>query len=180
MNLLTQETNNIPWHRLTTAYGRGADIPLFIKTGQYEQVTNLIEHQGTLWQVTPWALLLLLKELAGKMPEDVFSEEIELYLTVANTMNIAYMNAEHTVETMNDLLNEKFLWPESEEDDEEWWEQEEPPGYEPEPFLGYYYFSFLLLKEAVPIFTAILNGNEKLAPAVQEMLHLLKPEDIRG
>ncbi|UNK18420.1 hypothetical protein MNQ98_29155 [Paenibacillus sp. N3/727] len=176
MNALAQTTNSVPWQRLTTAYGRGTDIPRLMEKGQYEELANLIEHQGTLWQTTPWVLFMLLRELAKQKPEKVSSEEVELYLAVASAITVEYMDSQNTVETMSELLDEEYLWPENEEEDELRWEEEEPPGYETEVFFSYYYFSYLLLMDAVPVFTAIMNGNDKHAPAIRELLLLLEPE----
>lgn len=177
MNSLTHLTDSIPWQRLTTAYGRGTDIPRLIETGQYEELASLIEHQSTLWQTTPWVLLILLQELAKQRPEQVSSQEIQLYLAVASAINVDEMDSQNAVETMNELLDEKYLWPEDEEDDELWWEEEEPRGYEQEAFFSYYSFSYLLLKDAIPVFTAIMKGNDKLAPAIQELLLMLQSKD---
>lgn len=177
MNSLTHMTNNIPWQRLTTAYGRGTDIPRLIETGQYEKLANLIEHQSTLWQTTPWVLLILLQELAKQKPEQVSSQEIQLYLAVASAINVDEMDSQNAVETMNELLDEKYLWPEDEEDDELWWEEEEPRGYEQEAFFSYFSFSYLLLKDAIPVFTAIMEGNDKLSPDIGELLLMLQPEE---
>jgi len=171
--------SNIPWQQLTTAYGRGTDIPRLIETRQYKELANLIEHQSTLWQTTPWALLFLLRELPTRKPEEVTSEEVELYLSVASAITLKYMDSATTYQTMNELLDEKYLWPENEEDDELHWEDEEAPGYEKEAFFSYYYFSYLLLKEAAPVFMAIMNGNDTLAPAIQELLLRLNPESDR-
>ncbi|GMX65754.1 hypothetical protein Elgi_50250 [Paenibacillus elgii] len=176
MSSLAQTINSVPWQRLTTPYGRGTDIPRLIEMGQYKELADLIEHQSTLWQTTPWVLLMLLRELAKQKPENVSSKEIELYLAVASAITVEYMDSQNTVETMNDLLDEKYLWPEDEEEDELRWEEEEPPGYEKDVFFSYYYFSYLLLKDAVPVFTAIMNGNVKHAPAIQKLLLLLEPE----
>lgn len=178
MNTLAQATNSVPWQRLTTAYGRGTDIPRLIETEQYKELANLIEHQSTLWQTTPWTLLMLLRELSKQKPEKVSSNEIELYLTVASAITMKHMDSQNTVETMNELLDEKYLWPENEEEDELLWEEEEPPGYDQEAFFSYYYFSYLLLKDAVPVFSAIMNGNDQYAPAIRELLLLLQPEDV--
>jgi len=177
MNMQTLTIDHIPWQRLTTAYGRGTDIPRLIATKQYEELTNLIEHQSTLWQTTPWTLLMLLRELAEQNPKDVSTEEIELYMTVANAITVEYMDSQQTVATMNELLNEKYLWPEDEEDDEIQWEEEEPPGYESEAFFSYYYFSYVLLKDASPVFTAIMNANEQHAPAIRELLQWLTSQN---
>ncbi|GEC89390.1 hypothetical protein [Brevibacillus brevis] len=176
MNSLTHLTNDIPWQRLTTAYGRGTDIPRLIETGQYAELANLIEHQSTLWQTTPWVLLILLQELAKQKPERVSSQEIQLYLAVASAINVDEMDSQNTVETMNELLDEKYLWPEDEEDDELWWEEEEPRGYEQEAFFSYFSFSYSLLKDAIPVFTEIMEGNDKLAPDIRELLLMLQSE----
>jgi len=69
--MLNQRIPNIPWQQLTTPYGRGTAIPQLIEQEQYQKLAELIEHQGTLWQVTPWVLLILLKKLANKNMEDV-------------------------------------------------------------------------------------------------------------
>jgi hypothetical protein len=34
----------------------------------------------------------------------------------------------------------------------------------------------VLLREAIPLFTAMMNGNDKLAPAIAELLLLLDAE----
>ncbi|MFE0558735.1 hypothetical protein ACFW1P_22720 [Paenibacillus sp. NPDC058910] len=178
MKALAQTTTSIPWQRLTTAYGRGTDIPRLMETGQFEELANLIEHQGTLWQTTPWALLILLRELAKRTPEQVTSEEVELYMAVASAITVEYMDSQHTLETMDKLLDEKYLWPKNEEEDESRWEEETPPGYESEAFISYYYFSYALLREAIPLFTAVMNDNDKLAPAIAELLLLLEAEEL--
>jgi len=177
--LSTRTVDSIPWQRLTTAYGRGTDIPRLIETKQYEELANLIEHQSTLWQTTPWALLILLGQLAEKTEkrqEQVTSEEIALYSAVASAILVDYMNPQDTVETMERLLAEEYLWPECEEDDEMSWEEEEPPGYEKRPFFSYYYFSYLLLREAIPVFTRIMNDNDQQAAAIRKLLSMLDPE----
>ncbi|KMZ43580.1 MULTISPECIES: hypothetical protein [Bacillales] len=180
MNSLTHLTNNIPWQRLTTAYGRGTDIPQLIETGKYDELANLIEHQSTLWQTTPWVLLILLQKLSKQKPEQVSLQEIQLYMAVASAINVDEMDSQNAVETMNGLLDEKYLWPEDEEDDELWWEEEEPRGYEQETFFSYFSYSYLLLKDAIPVFTAIMEENDKLAPAIQELLLMLQSEGERA
>ncbi|UUZ81758.1 hypothetical protein LJK88_45480 [Paenibacillus sp. P26] len=176
MNALPQTIDGIPWRRLTTAYGRGTDIPRLIQTGQFRELADLIEHQSTLWQVTPWVLLILLRELPKREPDKVTSEEINLYLAVASSITADYYEAGPPAGTMNELLDEQYLWPENEEEDELLWEEEEPPSYEPQPFFSYYYYSHSLLKEAEPVFLSIMNDSGRLAPAIQELLLLLRGE----
>ena len=55
---------DVPWHRLTTAYGRGTEFPAYltvleqmhdlssVKESLYKLTINM-EHQSTLWHATP-------------------------------------------------------------------------------------------------------------------------------
>ncbi|WP_044356392.1 hypothetical protein [Paenibacillus sp. E194] len=174
MNSKLASLDCIPWQRMTTAYGRGTDIPQLIEEGQYHELANLIEHQGTLWQVTPWVMLVLLQKLAdrARQPDQITENEMTPYAAVASALAFQDMEAGQAVDKMEDLLEEKYLWPESEEEDEEQWEEGEPLGYDPIPFFSYYYYSYDILKQAVPTFTAIKNGNRQLAPTIDEILQL--------
>ena len=61
---------DVPWHRLTTAYGRGTDFPVYFETlskmddlkaaknALYELTTNM-EHQSTLWHATPFGMIFM-------------------------------------------------------------------------------------------------------------------------
>ncbi|WP_144788220.1 hypothetical protein [Lysinibacillus fusiformis] len=49
-----------------------------------------------------------------------------------------------------------------------------PRLIEQEAFLGYYYFSFLLLQEATPVFTAIKARTKSTTEELAELLALLK------
>ncbi len=174
MEAFEQLHPNIPWQRLTTPYGRGTDIPRLIETGQFESLAELAEHQGTLWQVTPWVLLELLRGLELRGPKEAASGEIRVCLNVASALSDQDLGLEHPVTSMNELLNEKYLWPEDEEEDELEWERGEPTGYDPEAFFSYYYYSDFLLKQARPLFEDIMRVNSDLAPEVLELLELLK------
>ena len=64
------KVTDVPWHRLTTAYGRGTDFPAHlaaleqmcdletVKKSLYELTTNM-EHQSTLWHATPFGMVFL-------------------------------------------------------------------------------------------------------------------------
>lgn len=58
-------------------------------------------------------------------------------------------------------------------EDELEWEEDTPKGYEQQAFLGYYYFSHLLLQEALPIFTAIHAYNKEATKDLDELLTVL-------
>lgn len=174
LNVNEIKRSEIPWERLTTAYGRGSELPLLMDQGDFEEVANLIEHQSTLWQVTPWVLLFMLRDLKTKAPEDVMPEEIKCYLCVTDALSGRDVSAWEPVPQMRSLLDDAFLWPEDEEEDEVLWEEEEPPGYAEQPFTSYYYYSYQLLRDAVPVFENIQANNKDVADLASELLEQIK------
>ena len=74
------KVTDVPWHRLTTAYGRGTDFPAHlavleqmrdlasVKESLYELTTNM-EHQGTLWHATPFGMVFLSRILGKALKE---------------------------------------------------------------------------------------------------------------
>lgn len=63
---------DVPWNQLTTAYGRAGDFPEYLavlnQMSDLEKMENAlgelgqcIEHQGTLWHSTPFALIFLVR-----------------------------------------------------------------------------------------------------------------------
>ncbi|WP_338754340.1 hypothetical protein [Bacillus sp. FJAT-52991] len=173
MQIAYQEMLTIPWHRLTTAYGRGTKIPELIKMDKYGKVAQLIEHQGTLWQVTPWAIQQLLHTLPNRSVESVKKEEIQLYIVVASAFTWDELTS-RPVQHMDELLQEKWLWSEVEEEDEEGWEEKEPCGYEECAFISYYVYSEYQMRAAIPLFQNIANMRKDLAPSLTELLELLE------
>ena len=71
---------DVPWHRLTTAYGRGTEFPAHlavleqmrdlasVKESLYELTTNM-EHQSTLWHATPFGMVFLSRILEKALQE---------------------------------------------------------------------------------------------------------------
>lgn len=171
---------DIPWQRLTTPYGRGSELPRLIVDGQYGEIAGLIEHQSTLWQVTPWVLLLLLRGLKTKHPEEVSPAELHVYHSVADALIGSDLKSIPHMPQPRLLLDESYLWPVDEEEDEVMWEEEEPPGYDELPFSSYYYYSGLLLKDAIPDFERLKAGNPQISAEVSELLEKLKPDGTEG
>ncbi len=82
------KVTDVPWHRLTTAYGRGTDFPAHltvleqmrdlasVKESLYELTTNM-EHQSTLWHATPFGMVFLSRILekaladSGRTPQPI-------------------------------------------------------------------------------------------------------------
>ncbi|MEK8126555.1 hypothetical protein WMW72_01385 [Paenibacillus filicis] len=168
--------SDVPWQRLTTPYGRGTELPALLAERRYPEIANLIEHQSTLWQVTPWVLLFLLRELDSREPEQVETEEIRLYAAVAASVGDA--GEGEPVPAMSDLLDARYWWPESEEDDDGGWEEGEPPGYDQTAFYSYYAYSGRLLVQALPLFRTIRKGQETLAAEIDGLIESL--EALKG
>ena len=68
----TVKVSDIPWHCLTTTYGRATDFPAHLEVlwdmkdvdaidAAGEELAQNIEHQSTLWHATPFALIFLLR-----------------------------------------------------------------------------------------------------------------------
>jgi len=76
----------IPWHRLTTPYGRATDFPSLFETLQNgdiaaankagETIEENIEHQSTLWHCTPFAMIFLARIFA-EASTDLSSEKTD-------------------------------------------------------------------------------------------------------
>ncbi|SFR17865.1 MULTISPECIES: hypothetical protein [unclassified Paenibacillus] len=185
----THKMNNlliadVPWHRLTTPYGRGTELPQLIPNGEYAAIADLIEHQGTLWQVTPWVLLFLLRNMHTRNSDDITLSELELYHAVVGALDMenAQEDSQKSVESLTMLLDEKYLWPADSdpEEDELEWEEEEARGYDPVAFWSYYDYSYRLLKKALPDFESLLqhHADSEIAEALSELVQELRKFQI--
>ncbi|OWA34930.1 hypothetical protein B9G55_14405 [Saccharibacillus sp. O16] len=154
---------DIPWSRLSTAYGRGTEIPDSIREHRFGEIGQLIEHQGTLWQVTPWTLLFMLRESAGRRLDELPEKERLVYNAVWEAIRDVEESGQEIPEYPSDpldLLREELLWAkeadsddeeaEEDEEDESEWLEEEMRGYDPASFAAYYKYSQRLLEEAFP------------------------------
>lgn len=152
------KTEDIPWGRLTTPYGTAEDMPNLIRERRFGEIGQLIEHQGTLWQVTPWALLFLLREAAGKRLDELPQDERLAYEAVWEAIRDVEESGQEIPDYPADpleLLREELLWAEDsddeddedEEEDESEWLEDEMRGYDPASFAAYYVYSRMLLEE---------------------------------
>lgn len=68
----TLKIDEVPWRRLTTAYGRATEFPKYFKIisdmsdctavkDALNEITGNIEHQETLWHSTPFAMIFLVR-----------------------------------------------------------------------------------------------------------------------
>ena len=179
--ILNLKAQDVPWSRITTAYGRASRFPeIFellgasVASGGVKEaeakfdvkdvddaltaIFNEIEHQGTLWHATPFALLFLARifmqaraeadKFANKErnggAESIAASLGEFFAFVLKICDDAD-KTEHAAPLANfsDILAEKYLWPQSDEDDEELWDE---GFYDDEIFYSFYYYSRAVLK----------------------------------
>ena len=160
---------DIPWHRLTTAYKRATDFDKYFdvlfKMKSKEDVEEAgneiavnIEHQDTLWQATPFACIFLYR-IFKKALEDRDKNPVAAYLVPELAELFGYIfEAVNIVEDMEhpdplphfkDMLSEEYLWSEvyDEEEDEMRWD--EGDVFPDDLYYSFYYYSkqvLLLLK----------------------------------
>ena len=175
----------VPWHRLTTPYGRGDELPTLLKDlsslknresveSSVRKISHLIEHQGTLWHVTPFATVFLARifrsALADASTNPVAHQVVdhigELFAVLLKSVRDA-QKLEHAdpLPKFVDLLTEDSLWPDDEEDDELRWEEEEV-------FSDSMFYSFWFYTKEV--LTNALNGLEEVPQEFTESISSLK------
>lgn len=175
----------VPWHRLTTPYGRGDELPKLLKDlsslknresveSSVRKISHLIEHQGTLWHVTPFATVFLARifrsALADASTNPVAHQVVdhigELFAVLLESVRDA-QKLEHAdpLPKFVDLLTEDSLWPDDEEDDELRWEEEEV--FSDSMFYNFWFYT----KE---VLTNALNGLEEVPQEFTESISSLK------
>ena len=95
------KVTDVPWHRLTTAYGRGTDFPehfavleqmrdlASVKKSLYELTANM-EHQSTLWHASPFGMVFLSR--IHTVPYEYPQSFQEIRLPVLNTFASFHTN----------------------------------------------------------------------------------------
>ena len=175
----------VPWHRLTTPYGRGDELPKLLKDlsslknresveSSVRKMSHLIEHQGTLWHVTPFATVFLARifkrALASASTDPVAHQAVnhigELFTVLLESIRDA-QTLEHAdpLPTFADLLTEDSLWPDDEEDDELRWEEEDV--FSDSMFYSFWFYTKEVLADA-------LNGLGEVPQESAESISSLK------
>ena len=192
MNTVTQryietaQISDIPWHRLTTSYGRATDSPkeldVLWKMESIDTVDEAskeialnIEHQSTLWHSTPFALIFLLRTFKKAVEEQRHNEVarylaealVELFIVIAESIRDGLV-LEHADPLPNfvDMLNEEYLWSEEYDEDEDMIRYEEDEVFSDDLFFSFYYYSLQVLLLGRPLLD---KNNEQEA----ELLELL-------
>ena len=178
----TVKVSDIPWHRLTTTYGRATDFPAHLEVlwdmknvGAIdvagEELAQNIEHQSTLWHATPFALIFLLRIFKKAVEEQghnevakyLVKELAELFIIIAECIRDGLM-LEHAdpLPNFEDMLNEEYLWSEEYDEDEDVLRFEEDDVFPDDLFFSFYYYSLQILLLAIPLLDTSDEGEAKL------------------
>ena len=182
----TVKVSDIPWHRLTTSYGRATDFPAHLEVlwdmkdvdaidAAGEELAQNIEHQSTLWHTTPFALIFLLRIFKKAIEEQGHNEVarylsealVDLFIVIAESIRDGLM-LEHTEQLPNfeDMLNEEYLWSEEYDEDEDILRYEEEEVFPDDLFFSFYYYSLQVLLLCKPL----LDKNNKYEVTLLELL----------
>lgn len=177
MNTVTQryietvQISDIPWHRLTTSYGRATDFPRVLDTlwamesidavdEAGKELALNIEHQSTLWHSTPFALIFLLRTFKKAVEEQRHNEVarylaealVELFIVIVESIRDGLV-LEHADPLPNfvDMLNEEYLWSEEYDEDEDMIRYEEDEVFPDDLYFSFYYYSLQVLLLCKPL-----------------------------
>lgn len=183
----TIKIDEIPWHRLTTAYGRATEFPKYFdvlsKMTDLEAINNAgeeiainIEHQSTLWHSTPFALIFLgriFKQALDRRKQDniadyLANELLELFIEVAEAIKGAE-KLEHAdrLPYFSDLLKEEYLWSEEYDEEADELRYESDEVFPDDLFYSFYYYSHQVLLLCKPM---LLGLDYERAKKLYELL----------
>lgn len=186
----TVKVSDIPWHRLTTSYGRATDFPAHLEVlwdmkdvdaidAAGEELAQNIEHQSTLWHATPFALIFLLRIFKKAIEEQghnkvarYLSEAlVDLFIVIAESIRDSLM-LEHADQLphFEDMLNEEYLWSEEYDEDEDILRYEEEEVFPDDLFFSFYYYSLQVLLLCKPL----LDKNKEREAVLLDLLTEIK------
>ena len=187
----TVKVSDIPWHRLTTTYGRATDFPAHLEVlwdmtdvdaidVAGEELAQNIEHQSTLWHATPFAMVFLLRIFKKALEERTQNEVahylveqlVDLFTVIAECIRDGLM-LEHADQLPNfeDMLNEEYLWSEEYDEDEDILRYEEEEVFPDDLFFSFYYYSLQVLLLGKPLLDAANEEEGKLLELLTEIDH---------
>lgn len=167
----TVKVSDIPWHRLTTTYGRATDFPAHLEVlwdmkdvdaidVAGEELAQNIEHQSTLWHATPFAMVFLLRIFKKALEERTQNEVahylveqlVDLFTVIAECIRDGPI-LEHAdpLPKFEDMLNEEYLWSEEYDEDEDILRYEEEEVFPDDLFFSFYYYSLQVLLLCKPL-----------------------------
>ena len=172
-------SNDIPWHRLTTVYKRATDFPKFLdilsKMESIEEVDEAgteieinIEHQSTLWHSTPFALIFLLrifksaldKGKDNKVAVYLLEQLLELFTNITLAVReIESLEHPDPLTNFSDMLREEYLWSEEYDEEEDEMRYEEGDVFPADIFYSFYYYSYQVLVLLKPLLKQLDHEN---------------------
>ena len=185
------DVHDVPWHRLTTAYGRGTDFPVYfetlskmddlnaVKNALYELTTNM-EHQSTLWHATPFGMIFMSRILvealnkSGQNPiANILAGELLDFLTCILQCYHDGDEMEHAdpLPLFSDMLKDEYLWSEKYDEEEDEMRYEDDEVFPDDLFYSFYYYSW----QAVLAYRGTLEKevSEKFTPKITAVLAAL-------
>ena len=187
----TVKVSDIPWHRLTTTYGRATDYPAHLEVlwdmtdvdaidAAGEELAQNIEHQSTLWHATPFAMVFLLRIFKKALEERTQNEVahylveqlVDLFTVIAECIRDGLM-LEHAdpLPNFEDMLNEEYLWSEEYDEDEDVFRYEEEEVFPADLFFSFYYYSLQVLLLGKPLLDEANEEEGKLLELLTEIDH---------
>ena len=172
----------VPWHRLSTAYGRAADFPKYYNIiwdmadlssveAALTEVLSDIEHQGTLWHSTPFAMIFLARIFEHAIPEvsknacaDFIIENLLDFFELIVDCFDEYDEMEHDepLPEFSDMLQEAYLgselYDEEEEEDDDF-DRFEEGDYD--VIYSFWYYSYQVLLLCKPMLKKLENTSFK-------------------
>lgn len=187
-NLMADE---VPWHRITTAYGRATKFPEYFKSlydmsdmtavrTALTEITVNIEHQSTLWHSTPFTILLLTRifeKAVSKRKENeiaylITEQLLDFFGMVAECFrDINELENPDPLPLFSDMLKEEYLWSEEYDEDEDEMRYGEEEVFPDDLFYSFYYYSYQALLSCKPLLQQLENTDlDKEARKLQELL----------
>lgn len=185
----TVPVSDIPWHRLTTTYGRATDFPTELDVlwnmesietinAAGEELAQNIEHQSTLWHATPFAMIFLFRifkkaqeeRTQNKVAQYLAEQLVDLFSVIAECIRDGLL-LEHAdpLPCFEDMLNEEYLWSEEYDEDEDVLRYEEEDVFPDDLFFSFYYYSLQVLLLAIPLLDKSHEGEANLLDLLTEI-----------
>ena len=154
--------SDVPWHRLTTVYGRATAFPEYFAVLEemrdadsvreaFEELGYNVEHQDTLWHATPFASVFLARILEKALRESA-ENPVAAYLAEQLTeLFDCLLGCYHLGDTMEhaaplprfaDLLREEYLWSEEYDEEADELRYEEEDVFPDALFYSFYYYTW--------------------------------------
>ena len=185
------QVSDIPWHRLTTTYGRATDFPTELDVlwnmesietinAAGEELAQNIEHQSTLWHATPFAMIFLFRifkkaqeeRTQNKVAQYLAEQLVDLFSVIAECIRDGLL-LEHAdpLPCFEDMLNEEYLWSEEYDEDEDVLRYEEEDVFPDDLFFSFYYYSLQVLLLCKPLLDEANEEEGTLLELLTEMDH---------